>query len=128
MPVNLLSIFKLRRFYRKTRTNLIILNEKGIISFWWIGFFIILLTFSTLFIYLIWISIFPRSSGFEHFPIPLQPDTDIHNRTHFHFSTVVCSQSTTKYTLKLVEDLVNLEELDTEKKKQGLHFHIVKFQ
>ena len=123
-----LGLFRLRRFYRKTRTNILILNEKGIISLWWIGFFILLLTFTTLMIYLIWVSVFPRNSGFEHFPIPLLPDTDIHNRTHIHFSTVVCSLVRVDKTMKMIKDIVELEKFDTEKHKIGLHFHIWSFK
>lgn len=126
MSNTFLGLFRLRRFYRKARTNILILNEKGVISLWWIWFFVLLLTFTTLLVYLVWVSIFPRTSGFEHFPIPLLPDTDVHNRTHLHFSTVVCSMATTENAISNLKDMIELDQLDTMKTKLSLHFHIAK--
>jgi len=118
------GLFGLVRFYRKTKTNLIILDKKGVISLSYIYIFIILLFMTTATFHLVWTTlIFPRlnglHSGFDHFPQNLKPQTDIFNRTHYHFSTTLCNNLT--QTINLVQNLINLQN---QNDKKALHIHI----
>jgi len=125
---NLTGLLKINRTYRKTRTNLLILHEKGVINLYYILSFILLVILATLSFVFVWqIILFPRmeeNSGFEHYPKNLVPK-DMFNRTHLHFSLVVCQDD----PANLISSIINLSELeafDTEKpdNKLALHFHV----
>ena len=74
---NFFGLLKINRTYRKTRTNLLILHEKGVINLYYILSFILLVILATLTFVFVWqIILFPRmeeNSGFEHYPKNLVP-------------------------------------------------------
>lgn len=107
----------LRRWWRRTRTQILILHEKGVISLDYVGYWFALVISLSLTFCISWTFIFPPETGFEHFPKQLLPDSDVFNRTHYHVAFINCES--------VEESINNLRSFITKHsfEDKAIHFY-----